>query len=249
MWLFWIIPIEIAWYSIDIGFLIDIIAIVLIIIVTIYTTKKKKKNDEGKDNKHTDSKIGIDEQKWFVLENNVKKNIRKYQDVKWYIITFFCVPLLILSTFSCITFLYSIITKEPNLEAGTDLIIFFVLLLVSTLLFIKIKKTLDKIEKNLLYKIIKIFLGMLIVFGFSIGWLFVSDTICNKLKLSNWLSWIIKPLFRFLSIMLWFFFIWFISNFLSSKDNSSKKTWNSKQKNNKKTIEEKTWYNQWPLLN
>jgi hypothetical protein len=92
-------------------------------------------------------------------------------------------------------------------------------------------------------------LGMLIVFGFSIGWLFVSDTICNKLKLSNWLSWIIKPLFRFLSIMLWFFFIWFISNFLSSNNNSNKKTWNSKQKNNKKTIEEKTWYNQWPLLN
>jgi hypothetical protein len=65
--------------------------------------------------------------------------------------------------------LYSIITKEPNSETGTDLIIFFVLLLVSTLLFIKIKKTLDKVEKNLLYKIIKIFLGMLIVFGFSIG--------------------------------------------------------------------------------
>lgn len=224
MWLFWIIPIEIAWYSIDIGFLIDIIAIVLIIIVTIYTTKKKKKNDEGKDDKHTNSKIGIDEQKWFVLENNIQKNIKKYNDLKDIFKAFFFWPSFFVCIILCIGnlwfLLYEIIANKGDIQILYYFIATLILLWLCILFFIKHKQTLDKIRDNLLYKIIRIFSIMFISATIIFWWWFIGFLICDKLELDEGLSAVIELLIGSLSLI-WGAYIFFQISNDSYKENLS----------------------------
>ena len=232
--------------SLDFETIIDIVVILVIIISTTYATRKRKKNN-WEWNKYIEGKIWIDEQKWFVMKNNIQENIKKYQDIKWLIKAYLRIPGIIIWPFLIWFLLYNIIANQSEIEMRYYILtpvccIFYILIFINT------KKTLDKYENNFLYKILTIFGTMTILMIFITLWLLGGSIISNKLKLSYGLSSTIQIFSRFLSTILWLLFIWFIFKFRSSKNNSDKKIWDNKQINNKE-IEEKSWYHQWPLLN
>lgn len=202
--------------------MVDIIIIILIVIVTIYTTWKTNK-ENGKWNKYTDTKAYIDEQKWFIVENSVKKNIEKYEKGKWFIKAFFSIPTLILSAIFLWVFIYNFVTSESNVEPPFDLIIFFILLLIFIFLFIYTKKTLDKIQKNLLYRIIIIVIGCFISLAIMFLWWFGSQIMCEKLNLSGRISSLIQLFCGFWSMILWLLSLSFFAGYPFFEKKSSKK--------------------------
>lgn len=264
----WLFPdIQIAWYSVNLGTIIDIVIILLIISVTIYETRRKNKWNGWKGSKYIDGKIWIDEKEWFIVETNVKKNIEKYNEIKWFFGAAFLIPSLLLITLVDLFWLwysiYKIIINGADNEIIISLIIFFIGSLLITFIFIKVKKTLG----DFFYKLLKIigilFLSLIIL---VCGW-FIASFIDKNLESNDWLWSFIALLF------FWLFFLWFVYfyfkiffKFFTSKKESLS-NWNDNPMDNKitdewidkeikyedlldgnKKLEEETWFHQWSLL-
>ena len=263
MWLFWVNDVEIAWYNINILGILDTFVILLIIGITIYVTRKKNKENRWED---TDSKIWIDEQKWFIVETSVKKNIDHYNEVKLFFSSAFSVPSLLLLTVVDLFWLwyslYEILTNKANTENIISLILFIIFLLVIIFLFLKLKKTLGGFFFKIIKMISIMFLFLIIIFLWRLGWSFIVD----NLKLDEWLSALIELIF-FLLIFLWVAYAFFtvFLKYITPK-NSPKNDWKGKVidditnewidkeltydelVDSNKKLEEKTWFHQWSLL-
>ena len=215
--------VEIAWYNIDIFLIIDFTITLFIIIFSIIKTLRNRKNDNWR-NTNIDSKIGINEQKWFVLENNIQKNIKKYNDLKDIFKAFFFWPSLLGCIILCIGnlwfLLYEIIANKGDIQILYYFIATLILLWLCILFFIKHKQTLDKIRDNLLYKIIRIFSIMFISATIIFWWWFIGFLICDKLELDEGLSAGIELLIGSLSLI-WGAYIFFQISNDSYKENLS----------------------------
>lgn len=212
MWLFWLMSIKIAWLNIDIELIIDIIAILIIVIFAIYTVFKSKKNDKWNLDKY-DNEAWIDDKKWLVIER-VKEGRTKYKDTKWTIkalLSLLWIHILIIATIFCLVgigySLYEIFTDQTDSETILSLIILSIILWFSILGFVIIKKLSDKIQKNLLYKIIRLFCVMFVALIIILLWISIGNMLCEFLNLNNWLLLILQLMTIFLWMLWWFIFL------------------------------------------
>lgn len=76
-------------------------------------------------------------------------------------------------------------------------------------LFVFVKKSLDKLQKNLLYKIILTILVLIVWITFLFIRYLCSNYVCDKLGLVGRFSYVIKIFFWFLFIILWPIILYF----------------------------------------
>jgi len=211
MWPFWLMSLGIGWHSINIGLIIDIIVILLIISITIYETRKNNKENGWKDAKYIDGKIWIDEQKWFIIETNVKKNIEKYRKIKWSIRWFFSIGSLVLinlfmtcfSLFQIRDSSHEIVNGNTNAKVIVLLVVSLIFLSLCIYIFTIINKILALNKRDKFsYHFMKL---STIMFAFSIIffiWRCFPYSEDKNLELNGWLPTFTKLLISLLLILL-----------------------------------------------
>lgn len=242
--------------------ILDAIVFLGIMIAAIYTIKKRKKDNDWEWQNYIENENWTNEEKILIIKE-IQQNIKKYRNSKQLFMAFYSIPALIICPILLWFCLYEIITNNPDTKSPIELIIFFILLLAYIFIFKNSKRILDKLENNLLYKIITIFSIMFIVMITAGIWFIGGSIICEKLNLNARLSRIIITFSFFFWAALWFYFFAKINKKRSLKEIwnrefTNRETTNDKIINNEitydkqidknKEVEENTWFHQSSLL-
>ncbi len=214
MWSFWIMSVDIWWWSIDIELMLDIIIFLTIIIVAVYPIFKSKKNNDWESDKQIDNEPWIDDKKWLVLKN-VKKNWLEYKNIKsileatiLFSFTVIVGRIAIIWLISLCFSLHNLLTNKFDSLELYHAFIFVILLLFCTLYFILIfnPKTLSKTTKisdmNFTSKLITLLLMVPIYFRISIFLLFFIFLIVNELNMDD-ISSLIEESSVFFIVWIW----------------------------------------------
>lgn len=179
--------------------IIDLIIILLIIIFTVHNNYKKRNN------KNTNNNTYIDEHKWFIVENSIQHNIKKYENLKQIISSFISIPIFfILILWIPLLWFLLYDTTVHNSNNLFSLIILIILLIFCFFHFTKSKIVLDKLKKNLAYKILWLYGVMFIVLITIILWWFGWAFIGEILNMDEWQSAGIQLFFIIYSFTAWF---------------------------------------------